>query len=80
MHSFDIYMWIFTSFVIPGEEAHLENMALCYELPPYLDLNYSNQDKQSKNTEKYTKIKTNAHRKQESRHIGDMLQKTRINR
>ena len=58
----------------------MENMALCYELPPYLDLNYSNQDKQSKNTEKYTKIKTNAHRKQESRHIGDMLQKTRINR
>ena len=35
--------------------------AFYYELPPYLDLNYSNQDKQSKNTEKYTKIKTNAH-------------------
>ena len=74
-------MWIFTSFVIPGEEAHLENMGLfTMSSPPYLDLNYSNQDKQSKNTEKYTKIKTNAHRKQESRHIGDMLQKTRINR
>lgn len=43
--SFDIYI----SIILPGEEAHLETIELFYyELPPYIDLKYSNQGKQNK--------------------------------
>lgn len=52
--SFDIYInhssWWRASFG--------NHRAFYYELPPYIDLKYSNQGKQNK--KKYTKIKTNA--------------------
>ena len=45
------YIWIFTIFILPGEEAHLETIELftmSSPLPPNIDLKYSNQGKQKK--------------------------------
>lgn len=54
--SFDIYIYI--SIILPGEEAHLETIELfTMSSPPYIDLKYSNQGKQSKKKIKIHKNK-----------------------